>query len=305
MVQKAKVLNPWFTEDNVKDSFREWGQALTLENLENWLEPYADNIKDCNKAVGIVMAGNIPLVGFHDLLSVILSGNRAVVKMSSSDNLLMGKIIQLLQHFSPDMKELIKVVPKLTEIEAIIATGSNNTSRYFDYYFGKYPCIIRKNRNSVAVITGDESSDELKGLGRDIFQYFGLGCRSVAKLYVPKGYDLDNIFGAIFSYKDIVNHNKYANNFDYNKALYMMNQDDLLENGFILFKKDKTLTSPIATMFYEEYEDLEMLKKELAEKESEIQCIVSKEDVPFGKSQSPHLWDYADGIDTMEFLVNL
>src|SRR5690606_32672077 len=189
-------------------------------------------------------------------------------------------------------------------VDAVIATGSNNTSRYFEYYFGKYPNIIRKNRTSVAILTGNESEADLKALGSDIFSFFGLGCRNVSKIYVHRDFDIDRFFKGIYDYNQIVNHHKYANNYDYFRALWMMNQEDLLDNGFMILRPSTALASPIATVFYERYYDLKSVRNQLEQQRDEIQCIVSLQDVPFGESQKPELWDYADGVDTMKFLLS-
>ncbi len=255
------------------------------------------------------MAGNIPLVGFHDFLSVLIAGHSVVVKQSSNDKHFLPLITKYLEHVEPSFKGAIAFTEeKLTDFDAAIATGSNNTARYFDYYFGKYPNIIRKNRNSITVVTGNETEAELKGLGEDVFRYFGLGCRSVSKLFVLKGYDFDQLFKAIFEYSDIINYKKYQNNYDYNKAVYLMSEFDLLENGFLMLKEDKSYSSPIASLFYEYYDDVDSLQEKLRQDEDDIQCIVSnalENAVPFGQTQQPSLTDYADGVDTLEFLSEL
>jgi len=255
------------------------------------------------------MAGNIPLVGFHDFLSVLISGNSVLVKLASNDKHFLPLIAKYLEYVEPSFNSKITFTEeKLTNFDAAIATGSNNTARYFDYYFGKYPNIIRKNRNSVAVITGNETENELKGLGEDIFRYFGLGCRSVSKLFVPKNYDFDNLFKAIYEYHDIINYAKYQNNYDYNKAVYLMSEFKLLENGFLMLKEDQSYASPIASLFYEYYDDLNQLTEKLDTDTEQIQCVVSnsiENAIPFGKTQQPSLTDYADGVDTLAFLAQL
>jgi hypothetical protein len=259
------------------------------------------------------MAGNIPMVGFHDLLAVLLSGNFAVIKLSGDDKHLLPFVTKILCTIEPAYKERIEFREgRLSEIDAVIATGSNNSARYFEYYFGKIPHIIRKNRNSVAVLSGDEPPEELKKLGADIFSYFGLGCRNVSKLFIPKGYDLNLFFNAIFSYQEIINHNKYANNFDYNRAVYLMGKDKegLLENGFLFLVKSLEYASPVAVIFYEYYDDIALVNAKLTSDKEQIQCIVSniqaiQNRIPFGKAQQPELWDYADNVDTMEFLIGL
>ncbi|MCC8358626.1 acyl-CoA reductase [Salinimicrobium sediminilitoris] len=305
--------NGWFTLENVLFSMEQWSEALTRENLQKWLSQYEfEDVKP--KTVGIVMAGNIPLVGFHDFISVLVSGHKVLVKQSSNDKLLLPVIADYLKAIAPEWKEKIEILPdsadgasKMTNYDAVIATGSNNTSRYFEYYFAGKPSIIRKNRNSVAVLTGDETPEELSSLAEDIFRYYGLGCRNVSKLYVPKDYDFNAFFEAVYGWNSIINQAKYANNYDYNKAVYLMSQFKLLENGFLILKEDNSLSSPIATLFYEQYKDLDAVKKELESRKEEIQCIVGKdifeEEIAFGQTQQPKLWDYADNVDTLDFLT--
>lgn len=313
-VETAQHHNGWFTRENVLFSLYQWSQALTKENLDRWLKPY-NLAPETPKKIGIIMAGNIPLVGFHDFLSVLISGHRLQVKQSSNDQILLPVLADYLVAQNPLWKEFIEFSAKeaeggsMRDVEAMIATGSNNTARYFEYYFSHIPAIIRKNRNSVAILTGEESPQQLEALGEDIFRYFGLGCRSVSKLYVPQDYDFDVFFKAIYHWGDIINQQKYANNYDYNKAVYLMSQFKLLENGFLMLKEDTSFGSPIATLFYEHYQDLDQLRQSLQSQKESIQCVVSdgvfKEEVPFGKTQFPQLWDYADGVDTLSFLSQL
>ena len=255
------------------------------------------------------MAGNIPLVGFHDLLCVLITGNKALVKLSSNDQKLIPLLIDFLIDIEPSLKDkVIFTKEKLDHYDAVIATGSNNTARYFEYYFGKKPNIIRKNRNSVAVLSGKESQEELTALGEDIFRYFGLGCRSVSKIYLPKEYNIDTFFKAMFPYNSIINHHKYANNYDYNKAVYLMSEFKILDNGFLILKEEESFGSPIASLFYEYYEDVSTLKEKLKDNKENLQCIVSsgfvEDEISFGNTQKPMLNDYADGIDTIAFLLN-
>lgn len=304
-VNQAKIYNGWFEPSEVKRAFSAWGNALNQEQIEIWLEKY-DRQGITPKTVAIIMAGNIPLVGLHDLIAVYLAGHRAKIKMSSEDSKLLPAILEVWRLFDEHLFETIEIShTRLEGFDAVIATGSNNTARYFEQYFGAYPNIIRKNRTSVAILTGQESTDELKNLATDIFAYFGLGCRNVTKLYLPQGYDLDLVFGGLFHWQEVVNNKKYGNNYDYHKAIFLLEGYDVLENGFILMKEDESLSSPIGTLYYEYYTDLDDLKKALAGKQEEIQCIVSREDIPFGEAQNPKLWDYADGVDTMRFLIGL
>lgn len=310
IIERSGHHNGWFTEDNILFSLKQWGELLTEDNLKNWLSNY--DLKDSSnpKTVGIVMAGNIPLVGFHDFLCVLLSGNKVLAKLSSNDKLLLPFLSKYLIEQEPPLADRIEFADgRLENFDAVIATGSNNTGRYFEYYFGKKPNIIRKNRNSVAVLSGNETEEELKALGEDIFRYYGLGCRNVSKIYVPKGYDFEKLFNALFHYKDIIHQHKYANNYDYNKAVYLMSEFTILDNGFLVLKEDNGLSSPISALFYSFYEDETSLKKELEELDEQIQCVVSngivENQVNFGETQRPGLNDYADGIDTMEFLLKL
>ncbi|MCB4808124.1 acyl-CoA reductase [Tamlana sp. 62-3] len=303
----AQEHNGWFTTENLRFSINNWANALTLENLKTWLKPYnIDNITP--KTVAIIMAGNIPLVGFHDFLSVLITGHHILVKQSSNDKQLLPYLAKYLEYAEPDFKGKIQFTEeKLENFDAVIATGSNNTARYFEYYFKNKPAIIRKNRNSVAVLTGNETIDDLKNLAEDIFRYYGLGCRNVSKMYVPKGYNFNAFFEGIYHWHNIIEHAKYANNYDYNKAVYLMSEFDMLENGFFMIKEDESYASPIATLFYEYYENVGVLKEKLNAEKDQIQCIVahnfSDAEIAFGHTQMPNLNDYADSIDSVEFLL--
>ncbi|MCK0145638.1 acyl-CoA reductase [Arenibacter sp. F26102] len=299
--------NGWFTPENILFSLESWAELLTPLKLESWLMAYEVD-KNKPKSVALIMAGNIPLVGFHDFLSTLITGNRAIVKLSSNDQVLLPFVAQYLIEMEPSLKDAISFADgKLEDFDAVIATGSDNTSRYFEHYFGKKPNIIRKNRNSVAVLTGNETKEELTALGEDIFRYYGLGCRSVSKLFVPKDFNFDALFKAVYPYNTIIEHHKYANNYDYNKAVYLMSLFKILENGFLMLKEDKNYASPIATVFYEFYDSLEDLKMRLSQEQDKIQCIVSKgfmaDEIPFGQTQKPSLNEYADNIDTVDFLL--
>lgn len=299
--------NGWFTKENVLHALQSWGTLLTEKHLSEWLEKY-DLGQNRPKTVALILAGNIPLVGFHDFLSVLITGNRVLAKLSSNDNVLLSFIRQYLISIEPSLESKITFEKeKLQGFDAVIATGSNNTSRYFEHYFGKGPNIIRRNRNSVAVLTGGESDTQLRALGEDIFRYYGLGCRSVSKVFVPKGYDFDLLFKSIYPYAAIIDHNKYANNYDYNKAVYLMSDFNIFDNGFLILKEDQGYASPIASLFYEYYDDIAELKKRLDGDKEQLQCIVSEgvfeSETGFGNTQKPLLSDYADDIDTVDFLL--
>lgn len=312
MIHQLKLTqesNSWFTKENLRFSIGNWAKALQKESLEKWTANYNfDTIS--SKKIAIIMAGNIPLVGFHDFLSVLISGHEVLVKQSSNDKHLLPYLAKYLERVEPSFKGKITFTnEKLTGFDAVIATGSNNTARYFEYYFKDKPNIIRKNRNSVAILTGNETEEQLIGLSDDIFTYFGLGCRSVSKLFVPKNYSFDTFFKGMYGKSDSMNSAKYANNYDYNKAVYLMSLFDILENGFLMIKEDKQYASPIATVFYEYYDGLDSLQEKLRADKESIQCIVAdlniENQVAFGQTQHPELHDYADGVDTLTFLTNL
>ena len=308
-IKLAHDHNGWFTIENICFSLNGWSKSLTQISIKEWLAKYSFN-DITPKKVAIIMAGNIPLVGFHDFLSVLISGHDVVVRQSSNDKHLLPYLAKYLEHVEPEFKgKIIFTEEKLTNFDAVIATGSDNTSRYFEHYFKGKPSIIRKNRNSVAILTGEESEEEMKSLSEDIFRYYGLGCRNVSKLFVPQGYNFDAFFKGVYEWHPIINQHKYANNYDYNKAVYIMSEFDLLENGFLMIKEDQSYSSPIATLFYEYYNDLDSLKQQLISNNNNIQCVVSKgiteHSVVFGQTQHPHLWDYADNVDTIAFLIKM
>jgi hypothetical protein len=311
LFSSARNENSWFTEDNVKLAIENITKDyLNLAQLEKYISQYDIQENLSPKKIGIVMAGNIPAVGFHDLLCTVLSGNIALIKLSSSDSVTMRFLIAKLYELDESLKDKIKIIDRLNEAEALIATGSDNTAKHFDYYFANKPRIIRRNRTSVAILDGTESRIELANLGNDIFQYFGLGCRNVSKIYVPIGYTFDKFFEAIEYWSTIQLHHKYNNNYDYNKSIYLVNRVAHLDNGFLLLKEDKALVSPISACFYETYENESHLKELIAEQSEKIQCVVSKErkftnSFSFGEAQTPKLNDFADGVDTMKFLLNI
>lgn len=310
LIHDEHYYNPWFTAQNVEKAVKATGAMLNEADLTIWLNQY--NTERYNKNIGLILAGNIPLVGFHDVLCILISGNYAQIKASSQDSRLIKHVLNMLVNIDGSFKEQFAFVERLQNFDAVIATGSNNTSRYFEYYFSKVPHIIRKNRNSIALLTGNENRGQLYALGNDIFDYFGLGCRSISKLLVPKDYEFVPFFEAIEPYNAIINHHKYNNNYDYNKSIYLVNRDQHLDNGFLLVKEDSRMVSPLAVLFFETYDSMAGAQAILARESENIQCIVTAANIKttnqvvgFGCSQHPKLWDYADGIDTMDFLTKL
>lgn len=308
--QLANAKNKWFSAESIELALDYWHKNLTTENLEKWVavEQLTDNNEPKN--IGIVAAGNIPLVGLHDLICVLLAGHRAVIKLSSDDEPLMRFFAEQFTQTNPVMGQYISIVDQLEGIDAAIATGSNNTARYFEFYFGKYPNIIRKNRNSLAVLTGKESVETIQKIGFDMLSYFGKGCRNVTQLWAPKGYNWVPFLDALQGYIYLTDHNKYANNYHYHKAILLMNLDAHLDTGFMLLREDRKIYSPIGIVNYAFYEDMGEVKQFIAQNANDIQCIVSEspslpEAITPGQTQNPMLWDYADGVNTMQFLKQL
>lgn len=309
--QEAFYHNRWFTPDNINRAlFSIADKYLRKEKLERWLASCSVPAVQ-PKTTGIVMAGNIPLVGFHDLLSVLVSGHNALVKLSSKDKILLPFILKYLYSLEPGFREKVKLADKLSGFDAIIATGSNNTSRYFHYYFGRYPHIIRKNRNSVSILTGEENEEDLKKLGKDVFRYFGLGCRNVSKLMIPEHYDFQKLFDAFDAFRDLKDHEKYINNYAYHKSIFIMENIQFRDSGFLLLREYASPASPMATLHYEKYRGQGDLNKKLNRDEGQIQCkvgdtkAVRNGSIPFGQAQEPELWDYADNVDVLKFLEQL
>jgi hypothetical protein len=308
-IDEAEVINPWFTKENILISLSEIAKMTEREALEKWTSAYEFNVKN-PKTIAVIMAGNIPLVGFHDFLSVLISAHRIKIKLSSKDSKLLKAIIEILTEINPKISAFIDFAePKMTDFDAVIATGSDNTSRYFDYYFGKYPHIFRRNRNSVGIIEGGENLQELELLAKDIFQYFGLGCRSVSKIYVPENYDFNLLFRSFEKYNHISQHNKFLNNYNYYRSIYLLNQEKFLENGWSIIKNESSLSSPISVLHYQNYNSADELENYLKLESDKLQCISrlnpKEGEFRFGETQSPSLDDYADNIDSMEFLLKL
>jgi hypothetical protein len=304
--QKASLQNGWFVPEFVELATENIARKFLKEDeLVKWSTHYKIQAFNSRpQKVGIVMAGNIPLVGFHDLLSVFISGHRAVIKTSSKDEVLIKELADVLKTWEPQIHSLIEFSEMLKDCDAYIATGSNNTSRYFEYYFGKYPHIIRRNKTSVAVLTGNETKADLEELAGGVYQFFGLGCRNVTKLYVPKGYDFVSLLTVFKKYNYLADHHKYKNNYDYNLAIHLLNTKFYMTNGSILLIEDSSIFSPISQLNYEYYASRDELLSSLYNNQ-EIQGIIEKNHIPFGRAQSPGLFDYADKVDTMGFLQSL
>ena len=311
-VKKSGIENGWFTNDMVQSAFYGIIKMLNENQLRQWLESYVKSIDVENKPkdVGVIMAGNIPAVGFHDFLCVLLSGHKAVVKTSSDDALLIPSIAELLISIDASFSDRIHILKTpLSKYDAVIATGSNNSARYFEQYFGKYPNIIRKSRTSVAILTGEETEQEIEGLAKDLFTYYGLGCRNVSKLLVTGNFNPQELIGALIKECEFLKNNaKYQNNIDYNKSIYIINKVPFLDGGTFLFKEDQSLHSPISVTFYEKFDSIDEIDRYIERNNDEIQCVVSSQicrSVPFGEAQNPKVWDYADKVDTMKFLLEL
>ncbi|MBO3697652.1 acyl-CoA reductase [Roseivirga sp. E12] len=309
LVMMAGNENSWFTPESVKNAFAAWAEVLNAEKIEQWTSGQTLNPISA-KRIGLIMAGNIPLVGLHDLLTVLISGNAAHIKYSSQDRALMSAVVNQLTTINPGFQEHIKVIDRLNDVDAIIATGSDNSARYFKHYFSKYPHIIRQNRVSIGILDGNETEEELAKIGQDAFQYFGLGCRNVSKVFVPKGFELPKLIKSLEAFGPILDHHKYRNNYDYNKSIYLVNGEPHLDSGFFLMRESEDLVSPISVIYYEVYDSPAALDLKLSANREKIQCMVSRDawyegSLDFGSAQTPELWDYADGVDTLEFLEGL
>jgi hypothetical protein len=304
LIEKAHIHNNWFIPNFVNEALHGLAYMLTPDKLQGFIKSIPDEEK--LKTVAIICAGNVPLVGFHDLMCVLLSGNKLLVKLSSDDDVLLPFFLRLLVHYQPGFENRIRFAEgKLSNFDAVIASGSNNTSQHLRYYFGKYPHIIRGSRTSVAVLEGNEDEKELAALGRDIFLYFGLGCRSVSKLYVPAGYNFNRFFESIVDFGFVVNNKKYGNNYDYNRAIYLLERKKFLDNNFLMLMESNELFSPVSVLYHEPYENQEALNAVLEREKDRLQCIVGRNFIPFGYSQLPVISEFADGIDTLRFLVHL
>lgn len=304
LMLKVRNENPWFTAGSVILALEGVQRYLDVEKMRTWVSTHALNPAR-KKTVAVVMAGNIPLAGFHDFLSVLISGHIAMVKFSSKDSVLLTHLSRKLVEIEPRFEPLINVEAQLKNFDAVIATGSDNSSRYFQYYFGKYPHIIRKNRTSCAVLTGAENSEDLMLLGRDVFTYFGLGCRNVSKIFIPEDFDPTRLVKAWDIYVDIIHHHKYHNNYDYQKSILLVNKIPFYDSGFVILHENEKLVSPISVVYFQRYGTQADLTSRLSVVRDKLQCVVGKDQpdrIPFGMTQSPELWDYADQVDTLKFL---
>lgn len=311
IIDKAFYSNHWFTPENGTKALQAIAnEYLNEEKLSAWIKGYNVTTEEA-KNVGVVMAGNIPAVGFHDLMCVLLSGHRILAKVSTPDFVLINYFIQKIIEINPGFSERILISERLNQADAFIATGSSNSARYFEYYFSKKPHIIRKNRSSVAILTNRETEADLRALGHDVLDYFGLGCRNVSTVFVPEHYDFIPFLNVLEPMAfEFTSHHKYNNNYDYNKSIYLINAVPHLDNGFLLVTPNEGLVSPISTLYYQTYSDLKKLEENLGTVSDKIQCIASKDgfypgSVSLGNTQHPGLSDYADGIDTMAFLLSI
>lgn len=311
LCSRAQISNAWFSPENVRHRIEGIAQQLEEATLTKWLSEYKLPDSFTEKKIGVIAAGNIPAAGYDDFAHTLLSGHNYVGKLSSDDKVLLPFFADLICELDNRFRDRITFTEaRLGEIDAVIATGSNNSSRYFEYYFGKYPHVIRKNRNSVAILNGKESVQDLKNLGEDIFRYFGLGCRNVTKVFVPEGYRFDPLFEAVFHWSDeLMMNRKYMNNYDYNRTIYMLNGETLLDNNFLVIKRDDGIASPPGVLYFEEYKSLDDVEVRLRADRELIQCVVTNLPVENavlpGTAQKPNPWDYADGFDTMEFLLKV
>lgn len=307
LAKKAYLANPWFTPENIRmalNAIRPW---LTEETLRSWLQPYS--LKGITpKTIGVVMAGNIPLAGFHDFLCVLITGHKLKAKLSSQDNVLLTAFTEELKRLDPYWDSKIELAEQIKAVDAVIATGSNNTSRYFEYYFRNVPLLLRKNRTSIAVLHGDESDEELAGLSEDVLSYFGLGCRNVSLIFLPEATPLELITRALFDRNRILEHHKYANSYTYQRALLLMEQQPFTDTGFCVLRESELPSSPVGVIHYQRYATPKEVESWIERHREEIQCVVSRDfsgSIPFGKAQHPNLNNYADHLDTIRFVLEV
>lgn len=307
LIEIAYSYNGWFTPESITRALN----SMVLMLDEKSLSAFTKFIKEphSSKTVAVIMAGNIPAVGFHDLMCVLLSGHNVLIKVSSDDPALIPFLAGMIIYYEKEFAAKINFSEgKLNNFDAVIATGSDNTAKHFEYYFGKYPNIIRKNRSSIAVLNGKETKDELAELGKDIFYYYGLGCRNVSKIYVPENYKFDSLFEAVYNFKYVLDNKKYNNNYEYNRAIYLLDLIPFLDNNFLMIKESTNLHAPTSVLFYESYTNQEQLVEKITPLLSNLQCIVSNfeikgmKTIALGNSQKPTIFDFADNVNTLDFL---
>ena len=309
-INESILHNSFFSKKNILKSLLSWSNVLTKKSIDDFLSNYLIKNKKREKKIAIIMAGNIPLVGFHDFFCVIISGNFAVIKLSSKDSHLFKFILSFLVKENPDFSTKFDVVEnKLQIFDAVIATGNNISANQFELYFKKYPKIIRKNRHSIAILNGNETKKEIELLANDIFYYYGLGCRNVSKIFIPNNYNLDILFKSFVLWNEVINKNSYSNNYNYYRAIYLLNKEVFFDNGFVLLKESEKIGSPVGTIYFEYYKSDNQIKEMIKKNNEKIQCIVSNNNYPktikFGETQMPNLNDFADDIDTFNFLLKL
>jgi hypothetical protein len=308
VIDKAQSINPWFTSQFTKLALSGIAFMLRENQGAKWINSYT-NSPGTVKTIGLVLAGNIPLVGFHDILCVLMSGHKALIKTSREDDFLIKLIMDWVTQVEPGLSDSFSFTDRMKDFDAVIATGSDNTARYFDYYFGKYPNIIRKNRTSIAIIDKEITQQDFVLLAGDVFEYFGLGCRNVSKLFIHEDVDIKMMLDQWMSWQWLADHHKYRNNYEYQKSILLVNNESHLDTGFTLLKQTSELVAPISLVFYDRFRDFSEVVKYTTEYGQKLQCIVGKTrevcNVPFGQAQKPELWDYADNVDTMQFLQEL
>jgi hypothetical protein len=310
LIEIAYSYNGWFTPESITRALN--GISLMLD--EKGLNEFTSTIKEPTtpKTVAVIMAGNIPAVGFHDLLCVLLSGHTILIKVSSDDPALITFLAGMIIYYEKDFAPTINFSEgKLINFDAVIATGSNNTAKHFEYYFSKYPHIIRKNRSSIAILNGKETKEELTELGKDIFYYYGLGCRNVSKIYVPEGYKFDDLFEAVYDYKFVLDNKKYNNNYEYNRAIYLLDLIPFLDNNFLMIREKEELHAPTSVLFYETYTNQKQFVEKINPHLSNLQCIVTNfeiegiKTISLGHTQEPTIFDFADNVNTIDFLNSI
>ncbi|MCX7728538.1 MAG: acyl-CoA reductase [Bacteroidia bacterium] len=305
-IQQAEINNPWFIEKFTRVMLSHISDLTSKESIEKYVSDWTPAKKPKN--ILVIAAGNVPMVSFHDAMTVLLSGHRLMFKPSSKDTVLMEMILNILQKINPSLHNkiiILKSTISLNEINAVIATGTNNTALQIHQYFSKYPRIVRNNRTSLAIIHDTITNDELKKLADDIFLFFGLGCRNVSKIFIPHHFDIQKIFQSLYHYNFVMQHHKYMNNYDYYRSIYLLNKESFLENNFLILKESQQLHAPVANLFYEKYHTLSEVENYISQYQNDIQTIVSSQHTAFGKAQFPDINDFADGINTKEFLINL